>query len=177
MCCRSRGRSPGRACGRCIAQLLDAARVLHRRKVLLCGLNPEIIADPRSPRPVMSMRSEGVRLMISTGGIGRAQDLLATLNERTLRGVSLDDIELRYIAPELLTGGAMDVRSDIFTIGVIAYEMATGKPPFDGASMQELLGRMLSERRRGSACCCSRIFRSTTAAAILRALSSTPADS
>ena len=75
-----------------------------------------------------TLSKEGERLMISTGGIWRAQDLLATLNDRTLRGIALDDIELRYIAPELLTGATVDVRSDVFTIGTLAYEMATGRP-------------------------------------------------
>ena len=127
-----------------LAQLLEAAQVLHRRKILLCGLNPEIMRinepDPADP----AATDDGERLMVSTGGIWRSQDLLATLNERTLRGVALDDIELRYIAPELLTGAAVDVRSDVFSLGAVAYEMASGKPPYDGRSMQELLGQMLS---------------------------------
>ena len=158
-----------------LAQLLEAARILHRRKILLCGLNPEIMRirepEPGDPEPA----EEGERLMISTGGIWRAQDLLATLNERTLRGVALDDIELRYIAPELLTGGAVDVRSDIFTIGTLAYEMATGKAPYDGASMQDLLGQMLA-----GAPAEPRAVQPTlpdqVAGAILRALSPAPAD-
>jgi serine/threonine-protein kinase len=127
-----------------LTQLLEAAQVLHRRKILLCGLSPEImrISEPEPGDP--DAVEEGERLMISTGGIWRAQDLLATLNERTLRGLALDDLELRYIAPELLTGAAVDVRSDVFTIGTLAYEMATGRPPYDGRSMQELLGHMLA---------------------------------
>ena len=127
-----------------LSQLFEAARVLHRRKILLCGLNPEIIRIREPEAGDAEAAEEGERLMISTGGIWRAQDLLATLNERTLRGVALDDIELRYIAPELLTGATVDVRSDVFTIGTLAYEMATGRPPYDGSSMQELLGHMLA---------------------------------
>jgi serine/threonine-protein kinase len=107
-------------------------------------LNPEIIRIREPEAGDADAAEEGERLMISTGGICRAQDLLATLDERTLRGVALDDIELRYIAPELLTGATVDVRSDIFTIGALAYEMATGRPPYDGSSMQDLLGHMLA---------------------------------
>ena len=81
--------------------------------------------------------------MISSAGVWQAQDLLATLQEQTLRGIGLADAELRYVAPELLTGRTADVRSDIFTMGVLLYEMATGALPFDGASMPELLGTML----------------------------------
>jgi serine/threonine-protein kinase len=118
--------------------LFGAARLLHRRSALLCGLNPDIMRIRAA-----ESEDEHPRLMISTGGIWTPQDLLATLHERTLRGVAIEDVELRYVAPELLTGGTVDVRSDIFTIGVLAYEMATGRPPYDGRSMPELLGRML----------------------------------
>jgi serine/threonine protein kinase len=128
-----------------LAQLLEAARVLHRRRALLCGLSPDImrIRVPQRGAADSGDEEEDERLMISTAGIWSAQDLLATLHDRTLRGIALDDEELRYIAPELLTGGSVDARSDVFTIGVLAYEMATGIVPFDGKSMPELLGRML----------------------------------
>ena len=121
-------------------QLLEAARVLHRRKALICGLHPDIVRVRRA-NPA---DDEEERILISTGGIWTAQDLLATLADSTLRGQALEDGELRYVAPELLTGGSVDVRSDIFTIGVLAYEMATARPPFDGKTMPELLGRMLA---------------------------------
>lgn len=118
------------------AQLLEAAHVLHRRKGLLCGLSPDIVR--------ITTDEDGERLMISSAGIWDAQDLLGTLQEQTLRGMGLADVELRYVAPELLTGRAADVRSDIFTLGVLLYEMATGVLPFDGTTLPGLLGSMLS---------------------------------
>jgi serine/threonine protein kinase len=120
-----------------LVQLVDAARALHRRHGLLCGLTPDII------RVARATGDEEERLMISTAGIWQAQDLLATLQEQTLRGLGLADEELRYIAPELLTGQAADLRSDVFTMGVLAYEMATGRLPYDAVSMPALLGTML----------------------------------
>ena len=109
--------------------------MLHRRKGLLCGVSPDIMR--------VTTDDEGERLLISSAGVWQAQDLLATLNDDTLRGVALADAELRYTAPELLTGRNADVRSDVFTMGVLAYEMATATLPYDGASMPELLGNML----------------------------------
>jgi serine/threonine-protein kinase len=119
-----------------VEQLLDAAHALHRRQGLLCGLSPEIIRIARE--------DDGERLMISSAGIWDAQDLLGTLQDQTLRGAGLIDAELRYVAPELFTGRTADVRSDIFTLGVLIYEMATAVLPFDGATFPELLGKMLS---------------------------------
>ncbi len=118
-----------------LVHLTEAARVLHRRNGLLCGLHPDIMR--------LVPDEDGERLMISTAGVWEAQDLLATLRDQTVRGTALADVELRYVAPELLTGRSADVRSDVFTMGVLAYEMATGCLPYDGASMPALLGAML----------------------------------
>ncbi len=115
--------------------MVDAARALHRRKGLLCGLNPDIIR--------ITTDDDGERVMISSAGIWQSQDLLSTLQDQTLRGGGLADLELCYVAPELLTGQNADVRSDVFTLGVLGYEMATGVLPYSGASMPALLGTML----------------------------------
>jgi serine/threonine protein kinase len=121
-----------------LAQLVEAARALHRKGGLLCGVNPEIIR--------VASEEDGQRLMISTAGIWQAQDLLATMRDATLRGADMADVELHYVAPELMTGDSADVRSDVFTMGVLAYEMATGVLPFTGATMPALLGAMLRGR-------------------------------
>jgi serine/threonine protein kinase len=124
-----------------LGQLLEAARVLHRRNGLLAGLTPDIMRIGRERNESGSAVEE--RLMISSAGIWKAEDLLATLQEGTLRGVGLANGEIRYVAPELLTGQTADVASDVFTIGVIGYEMATATLPYDAASMPALLGAML----------------------------------
>jgi serine/threonine-protein kinase len=129
------GALPWDRLSRFVSQLLEAAHVLHRRKGLLCGLSPDIVRITRD--------EDGERLMVSSAGIWQAQDLLGTLQEQTLRGVGLADAELRYVAPELFIGRTADVKSDVFTMGVLIYEMATGVLPFDGATQPELLGRML----------------------------------
>jgi serine/threonine protein kinase len=129
------GAMPWPRLSRLLAQLVEATRMLHRRKGLLCGVSPDIMR--------VTVDDDGERLLISSAGVWQAQDLLATLQDDTLRGVALADAELRYTAPELLTGRNADVRSDVFTMGVMGYEMATAKLPYDGASMQELLGNML----------------------------------
>jgi serine/threonine protein kinase len=129
------GPMPWPRLSRLLSQLVEATHMLHRRKGLLCGVSPDIMR--------VTTDDEGERLLISSAGVWQAQDLLATLQDRTLRGVALADTELRYTAPELLTGRSADVRSDIFTMGVLAYEMATATLPYDGGSMQELLGSML----------------------------------
>jgi serine/threonine-protein kinase len=121
-----------------LAQLVDAVRTLHKRKGRLCGLSPDIVR--------VTSDEDGERLLISSAGIWQARDLLATLNEQTLRGGVMTDTELQYVAPELLTGRTADARSDVFTMAVLAYELATAALPYDGASMPALLGAMLAGR-------------------------------
>jgi serine/threonine protein kinase len=113
--------------------------------------------------------------MISTAGIWQASDLLATLGDETLRGLALADVELHYIAPELLTGQNADVRSDVFTMGVVAYEMATATLPYEGKTMPALLGAMLRGKPADPASC-QQTLPAAAAAAILRALAPAPED-
>src|SRR6185295_9611828 len=102
-------------------------------------------------------------------------DLLTTMGDATLRGSALADVELHYVAPELLTGQNADVRSDVFTMGVVAYEMATATLPYDGGSMPALLGAMLKGRPANPRDA-QPTLPETAAAAMLKALASNPED-
>ena len=49
-----------------------------------------------------------------------------------------------YWCPEQILGKPQDARSDIFSLGVVLYEMTTGQRPFDSDSLQGICGRVLS---------------------------------
>jgi serine/threonine-protein kinase len=53
---------------------------------------------------------------------------------------------LPYVAPEVLRGDGGDVRSDIWSLGVLLYEMAAGRRPFRGGTAFELSAAILRER-------------------------------
>ena len=121
---------------RLILQMTDAADALHQHGGFLTGVNPDTIRVTGSPG------SE--RLVLTTGGIRALADVLATMPEEQLRGQETSDLDLPYLAPEVLTGHPPDVRTDLFTLGVVAYQLVTGRLPYRAPTLPELIGQMLT---------------------------------
>ena len=77
------------------------------------------------PHNVMVLKNGSVK--VTDFGIARIMSKSNTLTKEALGSV-------HYISPEQAKGGRVDNRSDIYSLGVVMYEMMTGRPPYDGES-------------------------------------------
>src|SRR5437016_9277531 len=72
-------------------------------------------------------------------GIAKAAGSSGQTRTGTLKG------KVAYMPPEQLRGEQLDRRTDVFALGVVLYEMLTGKRPWEGASEVALIGKIMTE--------------------------------
>ncbi len=84
-----------------------------------------IIHRDIKPQNIMILKDGSVK--VADFGIAR---LIATPNTLTQEALG----SVHYMSPEQAKGGAVDARSDIYSVGVVMYEMITGRLPFEGES-------------------------------------------
>jgi serine/threonine protein kinase len=127
---------PGRA-SRILSAICGAMAAAHEARILHCDLKPENVLLP----------GEGVEAKVLD--FGMAQAIGAGTGARAVRpcaelggGFATIDEPIvgtpAYMAPEQLRGEPPDGRTDVFSLGVIAYEMLLGDLPFGGGSAAEV---------------------------------------
>ena len=84
-----------------------------------------IIHRDIKPHNIMILKDGSVK--VADFGIARLNSAQNTLTREALGSV-------HYISPEQAKGAQVDARSDLYSLGVVMYEMLTGKPPYDGES-------------------------------------------
>lgn len=101
------------------AQIASALEVAHRAHIIHRDIKPQNIV--LNPNMVAKVTDFGIAKITTTTG--------ATI---TSFGSTMGSVH--YFSPEHAKGGYTDEKSDIYSLGVVMYEMATGKLPFDADS-------------------------------------------
>lgn len=121
------------------SQLADALAHAHSRGVIHRDLkSANVIVTPSGRLKVLDF---GISRRVEPGGGDETTRFDQSWeSQHTFTGT------LPYIAPEVLKGQEADIRSDIWSLGVILYEMTAGTRPFRGATAYELSAAILRER-------------------------------
>jgi hypothetical protein len=116
-------------------------------------------------------------VMVSKDGILKLMDFgvaqIMDLERMTVTGQLLGSPA--YMAPELLEGRPLDVRTDVFSVGILLYQLATGALPFSGRNPHEVLKR-IAEGKFADPRTLNRLIADRLAKIIARALARKPDD-
>jgi eukaryotic-like serine/threonine-protein kinase len=120
------GAAPVRVAIEYARQILSALRFAHRHGIVHRDIKPHNVlvdGDGRVKVTDFGIARAGASQMTETGSIvGTAQ----------------------YLSPEQAKGGEVDQRSDLYSLGVVLYELLTGKTPFEGDTPVEIAMKHLS---------------------------------
>ncbi|MBI2895819.1 MAG: protein kinase [Deltaproteobacteria bacterium] len=127
-----------RVVGVIASDLLHALDYAHART--RAGQPDGVVHRDLSPSNVLVSYAGEVKL--TDFGIARAMGTSGATATSSVKG------KIPYLSPEQARAEVVDGRSDLFSLGVVLFEALSGARPFDGATMSETMGRLLSDVRR-----------------------------
>ncbi|MBR1123043.1 bifunctional protein-serine/threonine kinase/phosphatase [Bradyrhizobium lablabi] len=105
-----------------VEQIAKGLRAFHRKEMLHQDLRPDnIMIDNTGTVKIIDFGSTSIKGVAEAASSGLRDDILGTL---------------QYMAPEYLLGEPSSSRSDLFSLGVITYQMLTGKLPYGAQAAQ-----------------------------------------
>jgi serine/threonine-protein kinase len=134
---------PGRDIGRLIEDIgsFEPSRVLKITKQVAAGLAAahEVGVIHRDMKPANILVGEGDEVKIVDFGLASATYELGPRLTKTGHLVGTP----HYMAPEVIRGEEVDGRADLYSVGIVMYEMLAGVPPYDGENAMNILFRHL----------------------------------
>jgi len=123
-----RGRLPWREAVSFVAQVCDGLAAAHARGVVHRDLKPaNVLATPEGPKII---------------DFGLARDDSSASHELTVTTPGAVMGTVAYMSPEQAAGETVDARTDLWSTGVMLFELLTGRLPFQGGSAQAVLGEV-----------------------------------
>jgi serine/threonine-protein kinase len=125
------GRLTPNRVGRLLGQLCEALQAAHSQGIIHRDLKPAnlMVVDPDTPYEKIKVMDFGLAKLIQS----TAMPMISEAGTEFAVGTP------GYISPEQVRGEEMDQRGDLYSVGVIVYELLTGRMPFDGRSTMDIL--------------------------------------
>jgi len=127
---------------RIAAAICDGLQAAHGQSVVHGDLKPANVMITGEGR--VKLLDFGLAHPLPVGEIPGASHLTT----REVQSTGTISGTLPYMSPEHLQGGPLDARSDIFSLGVLLYEMAAGRRPFSGSNPSEVIASILRDTPR-----------------------------
>lgn len=118
---------------RLLSQLCEALQAAHTEGIVHRDLKPAnlMVVDPDTPYEKIKVMDFGLAKLVVNPS--------KAMNKLSDTGVDFAVGTPGYISPEQVRGDGMDHRSDLYSVGVILYELLTGRLPFTGSETMDVL--------------------------------------
>ena len=117
-------------------QALEGLKVAHQSRILHRDITPSNLM--LAPDGRVKVLDFGLSKLLAEG----ARD---TSRSRRQTGEGMIVGTLDYLSPEQALGNPLDERSDLFSMGIVLYEMLAGAHPFSGASVTQMVAKMMTK--------------------------------
>jgi serine/threonine protein kinase len=131
-----RRRLPVEECIDIAIQALEGLKVAHQNRILHRDITPSNLM--LSPDGHVKVLDFGLSKLLAQG----ARDTSRS-HRQTGEGMIVGTLD--YLSPEQALGNPLDERSDLFSMGIVFYQMLAGAHPFSGASVTQMVAKMMTK--------------------------------